>query len=145
MYARFVVLSSSLFMLGCGPFVMIPGGALSGTVAEAPTDWSFSDEVTTIQLETRPEDPYSVNIWAVGMGTYFYVHAGANRSTWVEHLEADGQVRVRIDKAVYELQATRVVDTGEFQRFCDAYEAKYDRRPRNENVEEAYVFKLAGR
>ncbi len=77
-----------VWLLGCGPVLMLPGGELEGEVTSAPKDWSFSDETSTIQLETRPEDPYSVNIWAVSLGPALYVHAGANQSTWVEHMEA---------------------------------------------------------
>ena len=29
------------------------GGELSGTVKPAPSDWSFTDSVETVQLETR--------------------------------------------------------------------------------------------
>ena len=41
--------------------------------------------------------------------------------------------------------ATRVEAQDEFDRFSDAYEKKYGRRPRNENVGEAYLFRLAAR
>jgi hypothetical protein len=134
-----------LLLVGCGPFLVIPGGELDGAVSPAPSDWSFSDDVNTIQLETRPEDPYSVNIWAVGMGPLLYLHAGANRSTWVENMEANPAVRVRIEDKLYELRASRVGDPDEFARFSDAYEEKYGSRPRNENVAEAYLFRLEAR
>lgn len=128
-----------------GPFVVLPGGALDGPVVATPVDWSFSDEVSTVQLETRPSDPYSVNIWAVGIGDVLYVHAGDNRSTWVENMEADPRVRLRIDGPIYELAATRVTGQPEFDRFSDAWEQKYGGRPGNENVAEAYLFRLAPR
>ena len=56
----------------------------------------------TIQLETRPADPYSVNIWVIALGEHLYVHAGANRSEWVEHMEADPNVRLRVGDSIYE-------------------------------------------
>ena len=37
-----------LLLLGCGPVVMIPGGALSGPVRELPESWAFTDEVETV-------------------------------------------------------------------------------------------------
>lgn len=132
-----------ILLAGCGPFLVIPGGKLEGAPAEPPGDWSFTDDVSTIQLETNPQDPYSVNIWAVGMGPVLYVHAGANRSTWVEHMEADPQVRVRIEEDIYTLRASRVEGQDEFDRFSDAYEKKYGSRPRNEVVSEAYLFRLS--
>ena len=130
---------------GCGPILLLPGGRLKGTVAVAPDDWAFTDDVSTVQLETSPEDPYSVNIWAVGLGPEIYLHAGANRSTWVENLEADPNVRLQVEDAIYELEASRVKGQDEFDRFSDAYEQKYGRRPRNEDVEEAYLFRLQAR
>ena len=133
-------------LAGCGgPLLLLPGGALEGPTAPVPESWSFTDDVKTVQLETLPADPYSVNIWAVALGEYVYVHAGANRSTWVENMEADPAVRLRVHEAVYELAATRVAAQEEFDRFSDAYEQKYGRRPRNENVGEAYLFRLGAR
>ncbi len=128
---------------GCGgPFLVLPGGKLEGTMAAAPDDWSVTLEVNTVQLETRPDDPYSVNIWAVGSGSGVFVHAGANRSTWVEHMEADPSVRLQVEDLIYQLEATRVESQDEFDRFSDAYENKYGSRPRNEDAAEAYLFRL---
>ncbi len=132
--------------VGCrDPFVVLPGGALEGTTAPHPESWAFSDEIDTVQLETQPTDPYSVNIWATAAGDGLYIHAGANRATWVEHIDADPSVRLRIGERIYELAAERVETQVEFDRFSDAYEAKYGRRPRNENVSEAYLFRLEPR
>jgi hypothetical protein len=135
-----------LAVAGCSrPLVLFPGGALEGPVAPIPASWSFTDAVSTVQLETRPPDPYSVNIWVIALDPHLYVHAGANRSAWVENLEADPRARIRIDGTIYELAAARVADQAEFDRFSDAYEKKYGRRPRNESVAEAYLFRLGAR
>jgi hypothetical protein len=131
---------------GCGrPLLLLPGGALEGPTAPIPESWSFTESVKTVQLETLPADPYSVNIWVIALGEHLYVHAGANRSTWVENLEADPDVRLRVHDSIYELVAARVTAQEEFDRFSDAYERKYDRRPRNESVVEAYLFRLGAR
>ncbi len=132
-------------LLGCGPTLLIPGGELSGPVEASPENWAFSDEVSTIQLETRPANPYSVNIWAVGIGDRLYVHAGANRSRWVENILADPRVRVRVAGKLYPLTAVRVEDPAEFATFADAYKKKYGTRPRNENVAEVYLYRLGAR
>lgn len=131
-------------VVGCR-YVPLPGGELDGSVKPVPADWSFLAETSIVQIETRPSDPYSVNIWAVGMGPVVYLHAGANRATWVEHLEVDPRLRLRVDEDLYELRAARVTSQEEFDRFADAYEGKYDVRPRNENVEEAYLLRLEPR
>ncbi len=132
-------------LLGCGPTLLLPGGELSGAVEANPADWSFSDDISTIQLETRPTDPYSVNIWAVGIGDRLYVHAGANRSRWVENILVDPRVRVRVAGKLYPLSAVRVEDPAEFATFADAYKKKYGVRPRNENVAEVYLYRLGAR
>lgn len=133
-----------LSLTGCGgPFVLLPGGALEGETRPAPRDWAFSDGISTIQLETRPADPYSVNIWAVGLDSALYVHAGANRASWIEHMESDPRVRVQLGDQIYSLRAARVTEASEFARFANAYEIKYGSRPRNENVAEVYVYRLA--
>ena len=136
----------AIVMVGCGgPFLLLPGGELSGSVTATPTDWAFTDEVSTIQIETNPADPYSVNIWAVGVGASMYLHAGGNRTTWVEHLEVDPNLRIRVEDNLYELAAVRVEGEEEYAVFADAYEAKYGVRPRNENIDEIYVLRLGAR
>ncbi len=142
----FLALCLTVSMVGCSrPFVLLPGGALEGPTAAAPASWSFTSEVETVQLETLPADPYSVNIWVIALGSDLYVHAGANRSQWVENMEKDPNVRMGIEGTIYELVASRVDDQQAFDRFSDAYEQKYDRRPRNENIAEVYLFRLAAR
>ncbi len=131
-----------LVLGGCGPFLLLPGGQLSGRITPVPGDWDFVQNVKTIQLETRPSDPYSVNIWVTAIGSSLYLHAGAKHSKWVGYIEDDPNVRVRIKDDLYELRATRVVDPNEFGRFADAYEAKFGVRPRNENVAEVYLMRL---
>ncbi|MGH0032638.1 MAG: DUF2255 family protein [Myxococcota bacterium] len=143
---RVFLCAALLLAVGCGrPFVLLPGGALEGTVTPVPESWAFTDDIDTIQLETRPADPYSVNIWVIALDDHLYVHAGANRAAWVENMESDPAVRIGIDGAIYELASARVEGQDEFDRFSDAYEKKYERRPRNEDVGEAYLFRLGPR
>lgn len=139
---RLVAVVLLAIVLGCGPILLLPGGLLEGQSATAPSDWAWTDEISTIQLETRPNDPYSVNIWAVGVDQKLYVHAGVNRSKWVENMEADSSVRVRVNEKIYQLVSSRVEAQAEFDAFSDAYENKYGLRPRNEDVDEAYLFSL---
>jgi len=143
--ARLIILATVAFITGWGPFLILSGGELDGTVTPVPANWSFTDSIDTVQFETRPDDPYSVNIWMIALPEGAYVHAGANRATWVENIEADPSVRLRVGENIYLLKADRVTDGDEFARFSDAYEKKYDRRPRNENVAEAYLFRLTAR
>ena len=123
----------------------MPGGKLEGAPTPIPQSWVFTDEVDTVQLETRPADPYSVNIWVIAMDPSLYVHAGASRSTWVENMEADPNVRLKVDDSIYELTATRVTEQTEFDRFIAAYEKKYGRKPRHEIIADVYLFRLGAR
>jgi hypothetical protein len=66
-FARLATALTLSMILGCGPFLLLPGGKLDGVAQSAPADWSIADEVDTVQLETNPHDPYSVNIWAAAM------------------------------------------------------------------------------
>jgi hypothetical protein len=135
-----------LTLAGCsGPFVLIPGGSLDGTVATTPSDWSAVAEIDTIQLESNPETPYSVNIWVIAMGDALYVHSGANRARWIENMEADPRVRLQANRTIYELNASRVESQEEFDRYSAVYEKKYDNPPRNPSVKEAYLFRLVSR
>ena len=139
-----VVLLLSLGLGACG-YIPFSGGKLEGTVTEAPTDWSGLADADIIQLETNPAEPYSVKLWVIGMEGALYVHAGANRATWVEHIEDDSRVRMKIGDAIFELEAAQVSDADEFRRFSDIYEKKYGNRPRNENIAEVYLYRLTPR
>lgn len=131
-------------LLGCD-YLPFSAGKLDGTLTDVPSDWSEAAQADIIELETQPADPYSVKLWVIGLGPALYVHAGDNRATWVEHIEANPNVRLRIEENIYELRALRVSDPGEFNIFSAAYERKYGNRPRNENVAEAYLFRLESR
>ncbi len=141
-----LIVALALGLVACtSPFGFFSGGALEGPTAETPTSWAFTDEVDTVQLETQPDEPYSVNIWATAAGEHLYVHAGATRATWVEHMEKDARVRLKVGDAIYELEAARVESQEEFDAFAEAYETKYGWAPRNGSVVEAYLFRLLPR
>lgn len=139
----FVILAAGL-ALGCGPIVMIPGGALSGTVREAPASWTFIDDVDTVQLETRPDDPYSVNIWCVRVGDRLYV-GGSRESTWTRNVAADPNVRLRVGEDLYVLRATEATSEEEAEGFLAATNAKYDREIDRELRADSILFRLTPR
>ena len=143
-WKRLIVVVALVLVGGGGYYawMMMPGGALTGTATVAPPDWSGTPVPNIVKLETNPAEPYSVKIWVVPLGANLYVHAGTNRARWVDHLEGDPAVRMSMDDRLYDLTATRVTDPAEFASFSDAYEMRYGRRPRNENVAEVYLFRL---
>ena len=106
------------------PFVTIPGGALAGGSLDPPAEWG--DVPDTIQIETRPADPYSINIWSVGLGPDLYVATSAGGTAWTGFLEVDENVRVRLHDSIYALQAAEVRDAEERNRVAAAYADKYE-------------------
>ena len=126
-------------------FVPLSGGALTGRVTAPPSDWQQIPPQEVIRLETNPAEPYSVKLWIVATEAALYVHAGANRTTWVVHMEVDPEVKVLIGEQLFELTAERVKAQDEFNDFAAIYAVKYGNRPRNESVEEAYLYRLVPR
>ncbi len=122
------------------PFIAIPGGELAGEALEPPVEWT--DVPGTIQLEARPEDPYSINIWSVGIGPDLYVATSADGTTWTEFLAADNRVRVRLHDHIYTLLAAEVRDAGERERVAMAYADKYEVDPGDGWVVEGMIIRL---
>jgi hypothetical protein len=141
--SRFVLLALLPVSVACGPVWMLPGGRLSGETAPAPSDWTFSEAVKTVQLETRPGDPYSVNVWGAGIGDRFYLASGkGGEARWARYIDEDPEVRLRVGDTLYELRAVRVEDEAERERFLAALERKYDWQPEGNEGEDAWLFRL---
>ena len=138
----FASLLCTLLLTSCTEYLPISSGALSGTATETPAKWTDVAPVEIIQLESGGDDAYSVNLWVVELAGDLHVFAGDNRATWVENIEANANVRLRANELIYSLRATRVTDAATFEVFAQAWEAKYGNRPRNENVDETYLFRL---
>lgn len=129
----------------CSKYLPVSGGALEGTVTALPQHWGEVSDVEVIQLETAGEKPYSVNLWVVQVSGDLYVFAGDNRTAWVENMEYNNEVRLKANDLIYELKATQIKDKATFEKFAQAWEVKYGNRPRNENVDETYLFRLTPR
>lgn len=109
------------------PFVTIPGGELNGQSVDPPVEWGEVPD--TVQMEMRPHDPYSINIWSVGVGADLYVATSADGTTWTGYLESDNSVRVRMHDGIYSLKASEVRDAEERDRVAEAYAEKYEVDP----------------
>lgn len=113
--------------LGCGPVGPFPGGKLRGETAPQPDDWSFSDDYKNIEVETDPQDPYSVTVWCTSHEGRLYIAAARGaESTWAANLLEDPRSRVRIDGKLYDQRAVRVTERAEADEVLDMYVAKYD-------------------
>jgi len=135
----------ALALCACGgPIAVFPGGELAGPVKLVPQSFDFARDAGTVQLETRPEDPYSVNIACAVVDERLYVSAGDNKSQWVENMEANPLVRLRIHGDVYELSAQRVTDRAEMDTFAVEWiKNSWARDPRE--LDEPWVYHLQAR
>jgi hypothetical protein len=96
--------------------LIFPGGALCGDVVSEPVeDWSFTSDLF-VDLETRQEDPYSVELNYVVKDGNLYLDPAEGRR-WLEHIRDDPRVRVRFDGKIYPATATLVGRPGELQGF----------------------------
>jgi len=110
-----------------GPLGPIPGPKLTGPVVEEPVeDWSWIDAVKVIQIETNPEDPYSVSTWLTRVGDQIYVFAGSEENPWVQNIAEDTRVRIRIEGRIHEFLAVRVLDLEQKRVFLTAMKSKYE-------------------
>lgn len=141
------VFASALFSsLGCnGPTGLLPGGALQGDALPAPSDWDFAGDQGTAQLETKPAEPYSVNLAYTILNGLLYVNAGNTETQWVQNMTANPLVRLRIAGAIYELRAERVTDSAEIEAFGEAWTGQsfFRRDPRD--YEEVWIYRLVAR
>ncbi len=144
MVGKSLIAATLAFLSGCS-YIPISGGKLEGVLTDPPTDWTQAAADKIIRLETNPSEPYSVKLWVLGIGSDLYIHAGATRTTWVEHIENDHNVRLLIGDKLYELHAQRVTSQDEFDAMAKPYKEKYGNAPRNPDVLEAYLFKLLPR
>lgn len=146
MSVRFLTLLSIFTALGCnGPFAVVPGGRLGGDVRPVPSDWVFAGDYGTIQLETRPEEPYSVNIAYTVIDGRVYINAGDTETQWVKNLTADPLVRMRMEGVLYELRAERVSDSVEISKFGEAWTDQSMFRRDPVALDEVWIYRLVSR
>ena len=94
------------------PLAIIPGGRLSGEEVTVPvTDWSFTEQYTTVTLEVRASDPYSVNTSSLFHDGVLYVPSGfGGESRWAQFLLQDSNMRLRVGQKLYKVRATREIN-----------------------------------
>jgi hypothetical protein len=143
---RALVVGAALASVGCnGPFGLLPGGRLDGASSPPPDDWAFAGDSGTAQLETRPDDPYSVNIAYTVMGGRLYINAGDTETRWVKNIAADARVRLRLDGTLYALRAERVSDAAVVEAFGRAWTDQSIFRRDPSKLEVVWIYRLAPR
>ena len=142
-----LLLSACLFTLAAcdGPFILAAGGALNGTITEVPDRWDLDEDSAVAQLETRPKEPYSINFTYVQLEGRFYVYAGDTRTNWVNHIELNPLVRVRVQDAIYPARAVRVKRNEELVEFAAVWTnlSVFQRDPMG--FEEVWLYRLEER
>ena len=128
-----LVLALGINVGGCvPPSNARPGLWLSGSVAERPVDWSFSDAHREIALEVRTPlwRAHSVTIWCASLEGQLYVAArNPDEKRWPGWVDRRPDVRLRIDGRLYEVRLARLAAPDEIARVRAAYSKKYDLPP----------------
>ena len=131
-------LAAGLVALGCvEPQDQRPGLYVSGEVVSEPvTDWSFTDAVPEIYVETRAWYllPHSVTTHVVAVNGQLYVgslyYGGGefpDARPWNRNAVRNPNVRLKIGDKIYRRTAVHVTDPGEREAAFAAIAAKYER------------------
>ena len=100
------------------------------------------EEIETVQLETNPDDPYSVNLWVVNLDSGLYIAAGGGETRWSKQISIDPKVRLRINHKIYELRASSVDNNEELEEVRRAYLDKYAMESDSAQFNDSRVFRL---
>jgi hypothetical protein len=104
-----------------------PGLWLKGEIVTTPVnDWSFTDKVQTIKIETDTPFllPHSVALWCAVYNNNLYVTSYRGR-LWVEDAIRDPHVRLKIRGQIYERALSMVSDPEEKAAVLKAKWQKY--------------------
>lgn len=126
-----------------GPMGPIAGGQLEGTPTPWPDDWSFTDDIENILLQTNPADPYSVTIWLVTTHDGAFIAASDTDAQWVENIFADPNVILSINGQLIDARATQTTSAEELTVIAQAYQSKYDMEQDDFVESDGIVFRLS--
>lgn len=140
-----IILATMLITTAACSYIPFAGGALDGDVAQSLGDWRNIAQVSIIQLETRPEEPYSVKVWMIAEENHLYVYAGDKHSQWAQNIDQNPDVRLKVEDKIYELRAARVMDETEFQQFALAWRNKYSSDRTDSKANDSYLYRLTSR
>jgi hypothetical protein len=138
-----------LGITGFGPHDRIPGLWLKGNVVATPvTDWSFTDKIPVIQIQTQTPYllPHSVNINCLDYNGQLYlvsVFPAGTTHTWNDNVIRDPHVRLKIGDQIYDRTVSLVTDAAEQEGVMEARHKKYPQLkiPANPTI---HVFHVLG-
>lgn len=143
-----VVTAGIKFRSADGPQRFFSGGELvSGAKYAGPEpDWTFVDEVPTLELQLL-NPPQSRRIWTAQYQGRLYVWSGYMGSMvgqlwkqWPAQAEADGRAVIRIDGVRYDRYLTRIQEGEVLEGISQAVTAKYPSRLTPEAIESGDVW-----
>ena len=131
------------------PLAIIPGGRLSGEEVTVPvTDWSFTEQYTTVTLEVRSTDPYSVNTSSLLYDGVLYVPSGrGGESRWAQFLLQDSNMRLRVGHKLYKVRATRVINPMLIRELYEVWGQRYPSQAGRtaEEIAQLWFFRIDAR
>ncbi len=128
-----VVLLVVFKITGLEPHDRFPGLWLKANLVTTPvTDWSWTDKVPTIKLQTESWYllPHSVTIDCMTLNGHLYVSSGyppQSPKSWYENVMRDPHVRIQIGNNLYDRTLILVKDSTES---ATAMKAKYTKYPK---------------
>ena len=129
---RLVFFTAAVLALapGCQPSDEQPGLWLRGEeVTRSVRDWSFTDEIDEIFIETYPwyGFPHSTTIWCVELDGALYIGSyGAEKKSWEKALARDPGARLKIGGRLHAVRVEAVIDPALARTIHDRYRNKYD-------------------
>jgi hypothetical protein len=144
-----VVLLVVFRITGLNPHDRTPGLWLNGNVVTTPvTDWSFTDQVPTIKVQTQSWYglPHSVTTNCLSYNGQLYltsVYPAGTTRAWDENVKRNPHVRVKIAGNLYDGNAVMVTDPAEREAVLQARLKKYPKlkTPENSTVN---IFHIVG-
>ena len=138
-----------LRITGFGPHARMPGLWLKGNVVATPvTDWSFTDKIPVVQIQTETSYvlPHSVNINCLNYNGQLYlvsVYPAGTAHTWNDNVMRDPHVRLKIGDDIYDRTVSLVSDPAEQEGVLQARHNKYPQLkvPPNSTI---HVFHVVG-
>jgi len=127
---RVLTLLVALIGVACQPKDERPGLWLRGEpVAEEVSDWSFTDGIQEIFIETRLwyGIPHSTTIWCATLDGALYVGSyGDEKKRWEQNIERDPEAKLSIGGRLYDVSLTPVTEDERIRALDAVYKSKYD-------------------
>ena len=148
-YRTFALVLGVVLLFRTEPLAIIPGGRLSGEEVTVPvTDWSFTEQYTTVTLEVRASDPYSVNTSSLFHDGVLYVPSGfGGESRWAQFLLQDSNMRLRVGQKLYKVRATREVNPMLVRELYEEWVQRYSGQAEKtaEEIARVWFFRIDAR